>query len=70
MDDEKRIHARGGYVQTVYGPMPGCPDCELIPLTSPLLCAHGVTPALDRIEIQLTAHFKDETLYRRVTEGG
>lgn len=34
-----------GHVETVYGDIPGCPECGLIPLKGPLLCEHGVTPS-------------------------
>jgi len=31
------------HVDTPYGPMPGCPDCDVIALAGPHLCEHGVT---------------------------
>jgi len=34
-----------GFVETVYGRMPGCPVCGVIPITAPHICEHGVTPA-------------------------
>lgn len=47
---------REGYVDTAYGPMPGCEICGLIAMTEPLLCEHGVTPPLThlgRVEMQM-----------------
>lgn len=55
-------------VQTIYGPVPGCPECGLIPLRGPLLCEHGVTPTPD-VSFETAVEIVDEALYRRLTSG-
>jgi hypothetical protein len=46
--------SRPGFVDTVFGPMPGCPECGIIKLGGePHLCIHGVTAAPE-IEVSLS----------------
>ena len=42
------------HIETIYGPMPGCPDCGVIAFNGVHLCEHGVTPATE-VEITLEA---------------
>lgn len=55
-------------VDTPYGPVPGCPDCGVIPLGGPVLCEHGVTPA-SVINMTFTISVESEPLYLRLLYG-
>lgn len=60
----------GRFVDTPYGPMPGCPDCGVIKLHGdPHICEHGVTPA-PRIEISVTMEVAALELSDRFLYGG
>lgn len=56
-------------VDTVYGPLPGCPDCGVIPLRGPHICEHGVTPA-PALTVEFTATIEDREAYDRLTGQG
>lgn len=47
------------FVQTAYGPMPGCPDCGVVVLAGPHVCEHGVTPE-QMIAAEFTASLSRE----------
>lgn len=58
----------GRTVDTVYGPLPGCPDCGVISLSGePHVCEHGVTPALHS-SIDVTVHISDEDYDKLIGE--
>ncbi len=48
----------GRFVDTAYGPVPGCPDCGVWPAGGPHVCEHGVTPAL-AVEMTFTAELDE-----------
>jgi hypothetical protein len=57
-----------GHVDTVYGPMPGCPECGVIPMSQPHLCEHGVTPAMS-FEVSFTTTFESWEAYSLAAYG-
>lgn len=58
---------RGGFVDTPYGPVPGCAECGVIALRGAHVCEHGVTPP-PRILITFSLDITDESVYRRLIE--
>jgi len=57
------------YVDTPYGPVLGCPDCDTWLIGGALLCEHGVTVS-QPIEVTFTMTFEDPVIWRRLLTGG